>query len=43
LEASKKDGISKEKVSSWEMSQISTAFNVGESPLPPGIALKVSQ
>jgi hypothetical protein len=43
LEASKKDGISKEKVSSWEMSQIGAAFNVGESPLPPGIALKVSQ
>ena len=43
LEANKKEGTSKEKVSSWEMSQIGTAFNVGESPLPPGIALKVSQ
>ena len=42
LEASKKDGTSKEKVSSWEMSQLRTAFNVGESPLPPGIAVKVS-
>ena len=39
----KKDGISKEKVSSYEMSQLGTAFDVGESPLSPGIAVKVSQ
>ena len=38
LEASKKDGISKEKVSSYEMSQLGTAFNIGESPLSPGIS-----
>jgi hypothetical protein len=43
LEASKKDGSSKEKVSSYEMSQLGTAFNVGEGSLPPGIALKVSK
>ena len=42
-EAFKKDGMSKEKVSSYEMSQLGTAFNVGASPLPPGIAVKVSQ
>jgi hypothetical protein len=40
--ASKKDGASKEKVSSYEMSQLRTAFNVGESPLSPGIAVTVA-
>ena len=42
-DASKKDGASKEKVSSYEMSQLRTAFNVGENPLSPGIALKVAE
>jgi hypothetical protein len=40
--ASKKDGTSKEKVSSYEISQLRSAFNVGESPLSPGIAVKVA-
>ena len=40
--ASKKDGTSKEKVSSYEISQLRSAFNVGESPLAPGIAVKVA-
>lgn len=40
--SSKKDGPSKEKVSSYEMSQLRSAFNVGESPLSPGIAVKVA-
>ena len=40
--ASKKDGTSKEKVSSYEMSQLRTAFNVGESTLSPGIAVTVA-
>ena len=43
VEASKKEGISKEKISSYEMSQLGTAFNVGESPLSPGIAIKLSK
>ena len=43
LEASKKDGTSKEKVSSYEMSQLGTAFNVGEGSLSPGITVKVSK
>ena len=42
LEAARKEGISKEKVSSWEMSQLRTAFNIGENPLPPGVALKIA-
>jgi hypothetical protein len=43
LEATKKDGISKEKVSSYEMSQLGTAFNIVESSLSPGIAVRVSR
>lgn len=42
LEAAKKEGISKEKVSSYEMSQLGTALNIGENPLPLGVALKIS-
>ena len=41
-EAVKKDGISNQKVSSYEISGLGTAFNVGESPLSAGIAVKVS-
>jgi len=42
LEAARKEGISKEKVSSWEMSQIGTAFNFGEISLPLGVAVKIA-
>ncbi len=42
LEAAKKEGISKQKVSSYEMEQSGTALTIGESPLPPGVALTVS-
>jgi len=42
LEAARKEGISKEKVSSWEMSQLRTAFNIGDSPLPPGVTVKIA-
>ena len=42
LEAAKKEGISKEKVSSYEMSQLRTAFNIGENPLPAAVALKTA-
>ncbi len=41
-EAAKKDGISNQKVSSYEMSQLGTAFNLGDNQLSPGIAVKVS-
>jgi hypothetical protein len=40
-EAIKKEGISNQKVSSYEMSQLGTAFNIGESQLSPGIALSI--
>jgi hypothetical protein len=42
LEAAKKEGISQQKVSSYDMEQSGTALTIGESPLPPGVALKVS-
>jgi len=42
LEAARKEGISKEKVSSYEISQIGTALNIGESPLPLGLAVKIA-
>lgn len=42
LEAARKEGISKEKVSSWEMSQLRTAFNIGDNPLPPGVTVKIA-
>ena len=42
LDAATKEGISKEKVSSWEMSQLGTALSIGENPLPLGVALKIS-
>jgi hypothetical protein len=42
LAAARKEGISNEKVSSYEISQLGTALNVGESPLPPGLAVKIA-
>ena len=42
VEAAKKEGLSKDKVSSYEISQLRTAFNLGDSPVPRGIAVKVS-
>jgi hypothetical protein len=42
LDAAKKEGISKQKVSSWDMAQSGTALSIGESPLTAGVALKVS-
>lgn len=42
LEAARKEPISTGKVSAWEASQLRAAFNVGENPLPLGIAVKVA-
>jgi len=42
LDAATKEGISKQKVSSWDMEQSGTVLSIGESPLPLGVALKVS-
>ena len=42
LEAARKEGISNQKVSSYDMEQSGTVLSIGESPLPLGVALKVS-
>ena len=42
LAAATKEGISKQKVSTWDMEQSGTILTIGESPLPLGVALKVS-
>jgi hypothetical protein len=42
LDAATKEGISKQKVSSYDMEQSGTVLSIGESPLPLGVALKVS-
>jgi hypothetical protein len=41
-DAATKDGISKQKISSYDMEQSGTVLSIGESPLPVGVALKVS-
>ena len=41
LDAATKEGISKEKVSTYEVSQLGTALSIGESPLAVGVAVKI--
>lgn len=40
--AAAKEAVSTEKVSSWEMEKLTTAVSVGDSSLPLGVALKIS-
>ncbi|OGQ72995.1 MAG: hypothetical protein A3G94_02980 [Deltaproteobacteria bacterium RIFCSPLOWO2_12_FULL_60_16] len=42
LDAATKEEISKQKVSSWEVSSLKTALSIGDNPLPLGVALKIS-
>jgi hypothetical protein len=42
LDAGTKEGDSKDKVSSWELSSLRTAMSIGDKPLPLGVALKIS-
>ncbi len=42
LDAATKESIVKGKVSTWDMEQSGTVLSIGESPLPLGVALKVS-
>ena len=42
LEIAAKDGVSKEKVSNWELEKLGTALSVGDTPLALGVALKIS-
>ncbi|HEX9145054.1 MAG TPA: hypothetical protein VGA09_12325, partial [Candidatus Binatia bacterium] len=41
-QAAAKEGVAKEKVSSWELERLGTALSIGDNPLPLGIALKIS-
>jgi len=41
-EAATKDAVAKETVSSWELEKLATVLSVGDSALPLGVALKVS-
>jgi hypothetical protein len=43
LEPAAKEGIAKEKVSSWELEKLGTALSIGDNSLPLGVALKISQ
>ena len=43
LEPASKEGIAKEKVSSWELGRLGTALSIGDNLLPLGVALKISQ
>ena len=43
LETAATNGVSNEKVSSWELERLSTALSIGESSLPLGVALKIAQ
>ena len=42
LEATAKEAVSKEKVSSWELERLGTALSIGDNPLTLGVALKIS-
>ena len=41
-DASAREAVSTEKVSSWELEKLRTAVSVGDSALPLGVALKMS-
>jgi hypothetical protein len=41
-DAAVKEAVSTEKVSSWELEKLTTAVSVGDSALPLGVALKIS-
>ena len=42
LAAATKEAVSKQKVSTYDMEKSGTLLSIGESPLPIGVALKVS-
>jgi hypothetical protein len=42
LDTAAQDGVSKEKVSNWELERLGTALSVGDTPLALGVALKIS-
>ena len=42
LDNAKKEGVSKQKISSYDMERSGTMLTIGESALPVGVALKIS-
>ena len=42
LEGAAPAGVSKEKVSTWELERLGTALSIGDSPMPLGVALKIT-
>jgi hypothetical protein len=42
LETTAKEGMTIEKVSSWELERLGTALSIGNNPLPLGMAVKIS-
>ena len=42
VDGAAKEGVSKEKVSSWELERLGTALSIGDNALPLGVALKIS-
>jgi hypothetical protein len=43
LQTTPKEEVRIEKVSTWELERLGTALSTGDSPLPLGVALKISQ
>ena len=41
-EESNKEGLTKEKVSTWELEKLGTILSIGDNPLPAGVALKMA-
>ncbi|HET8563741.1 MAG TPA: hypothetical protein VFM35_07720 [Candidatus Binatia bacterium] len=42
LDGAVKEAVAKEKVSTWELERLGTALSIGDSSLPLGVALKIS-
>jgi hypothetical protein len=42
VDAATKEGVSKQKVSNYDLEQAGTIQSIGDTPLPLGLALKVS-
>jgi len=43
LDAATKEALSNQKVSSYEISQLGAASNIGDNPLPLGVAVKIAE
>lgn len=43
LNATAKEAVAKEKVSSWELERLGTALSIGDTPLPLGVILTIAK